>query len=255
MNGRFRLFNVRGEWPLSIPAGDGYGSDTVIRWIQEPTFNLTSRPTPITKGGRPLRAINRSTWRIHAGPPTDLHRPPGTHFSASPVMGAVAVSTRLPPGRPPSRRALPRLGPTTRNACARNWPGNHFVAKALVACLDRGDSDHIRCTASFANYHGQLVTAWPMLTEVCRRLPRHIGGRFMRRVAAGGVAVRDMPPTAADDIAIHMEQCNDLPVDLAEASLVWPAGELGICEVDLPTKPRPVFTAGDFGLHAGSAHE
>ena len=69
------------------------------------------------------------------------------------------------------------------------------------------------------------------------------------------MAVRDMPPTATDDIAIHIEQCNDLPVDLAEASLVWPAGELGISEVDLPTKPRPVFTAGDFGLHAGGAHE
>ena len=94
-----------------------------------------------------------------------------------------------------------------------------------------------------------------MLTEVCHLLPRHIVGRFMRWVAAGGVAVRDMPPTAADDITTHMKKYHDLPVDLAEASLVWPAGELGISEVDLATKPRLVFTAGDFGLHAGSADE
>lgn len=100
----------------------------------------------------------------------------------------------------------------------------------LVAWLDKGDGDHTRCTAFFAGYQGQLITTWPVLTEVCHLLPRHIVGRFMRWVAAGGVAVRDMSPTAADDIAALMEKYDDLPMDLADASLVWLAGQASIVE-------------------------
>ena len=101
----------------------------------------------------------------------------------------------------------------------------------LVAWLDKGDDDHARCAVFFAEYQGQLITTWPVLTEVCHLLPRHIVGRFMRWVAAGGVGVREMLPTAADDIAGLMEKYEDLPMDLADASLVWLAGELGISEV------------------------
>ena len=101
----------------------------------------------------------------------------------------------------------------------------------LVAWLDKGDGDHARCAVFFAEYRGQLITTWPVLTEVCHLLPRHIVGRFMRWVAAGGVVVREMLPTAADDIAGLMEKYDDLPMDLADASLVWLARELGISEV------------------------
>ncbi len=101
----------------------------------------------------------------------------------------------------------------------------------LVAWLDKGDGDHARCVAFFADYQGQLITTWPVLTEVCHLLPRHVVARFMRWVAAGGVAVRELLPTAADDIAGLIEKYDDLPMDLADASLVWLAGELGISEV------------------------
>ncbi len=101
----------------------------------------------------------------------------------------------------------------------------------LVAWLDKGDGDHARCTAFFAKFQGQLVTTWPVLTEVCHLLPRHIVGRFMRWVAVGGVAVREMAPTAADDIATLMEKHDDLPMDLADASLVRLAEQTGIVEV------------------------
>jgi uncharacterized protein len=101
----------------------------------------------------------------------------------------------------------------------------------LVAWLDKGDGDHARCTAFFAGFQGQLVTTWPVLTEICHLLPRHIVGRFMRWVAAGGVAVRELSPTAADDIATLMEKYDDLPMDLADASLVWLDEQSGIIEV------------------------
>jgi hypothetical protein len=43
-----------------------------------------------------------------------------------------------------------------------------------------GEGDHDRCTGFFANYQGQLVATWPVLTEVCHLPQRHIVGRFMR---------------------------------------------------------------------------
>jgi hypothetical protein len=54
---------------------------------------------------------------------------------------------------------------------------------------------------------------------------------MMGWVAAGGVAVRELSPTAADEIATLMEKYDDLPMDLADASLVWLAEKSGIIEV------------------------
>lgn len=101
----------------------------------------------------------------------------------------------------------------------------------LVAWLDRGDGDHARCAAYFAGHVGQFVTTWPVLTEVCHLLPRHVVGRFMRWAASGGLTVRELSPVAVDDIAALMEKYSDLPMDLADASLVWLAGQTGIDEV------------------------
>ncbi len=112
----------------------------------------------------------------------------------------------------------------------------------LVAWLDQGDGDHTRCAAFFADYQGPFVTTWPVLTEVCHLLPRHIVGRFMRWVAAGGMTVRELAPTAADDIATLMEKYGDLPMDLADASLVWLAGEMGLDEI-------ATLDVTDFGIY------
>jgi hypothetical protein len=73
-----------------------------------------------------------------------------------------------------------------------------------------------------------LIDTGPVLTEVCHLLPHHVVGRFMRWVAAGGLSVLELPPVAADDIATLMEKYDDLPMDLADASLVWFAGHLGV---------------------------
>ena len=53
----------------------------------------------------------------------------------------------------------------------------------------------------------------------------------MRWVAAGGVTVRELPTTAVDETATLLEKYDDLPIDLADATLVWLAGEMGIAEV------------------------
>lgn len=101
----------------------------------------------------------------------------------------------------------------------------------LVAWLDKSDGDHARVAAFFAGYGGRLLTTWPVLTEVCHLLPRHVSGRIMRWVAAGGTEVAELAPPAADEIAAMMEKYSDLPMDVADASLVWLAGRRGLRQV------------------------
>lgn len=101
----------------------------------------------------------------------------------------------------------------------------------LVAWLDKGDGDHARVGKFFAQFEGRLVSTWPVLTEVCHLLPRHVVARFMRWVAAGGVELLELSPVAADEIATLMEKYRDLPMDLADASLVWLAEKIGCVEV------------------------
>jgi predicted nucleic acid-binding protein len=101
----------------------------------------------------------------------------------------------------------------------------------LVAWLDQGDGDHRRVKQFMADFDGVLVTTWPVLTEVCHLLPEHIVGRFMRWFAFGGAEVFELPAEAIEEIAATMEQYEDLPMDLADASLVWSAAALRIKEI------------------------
>jgi predicted nucleic acid-binding protein len=101
----------------------------------------------------------------------------------------------------------------------------------LVAWLDKGDGDHPRVAGFLGGFDGQLLSTWPVLTEVCHLLPRHVVGRFMRWVSAGGLSILEMPQVAVDDIAGLMEKNDDLPMDLADASLLWFAANLGVGEV------------------------
>lgn len=113
----------------------------------------------------------------------------------------------------------------------------------LVAWLDRSDGDHALVTAFFKKFNEPLLTTWPVLTEVCHLLPRHVVGRFMRWVAAGGVELAELGPVAADEIARLMEKYDDLPMDLADASLVWLATQMNIDQI-------VTLDATDFDIYA-----
>ncbi len=53
----------------------------------------------------------------------------------------------------------------------------------------------------------------------------------MRSVARGGLEVRDVPQDVTERIADRMEKYADLPMDLADASLVWLEDETGIHDI------------------------
>ena len=81
----------------------------------------------------------------------------------------------------------------------------------------------------------RLFTTWPVATEVCALLARRVGNLaaldFLRWALRGGIQI-DVPAasTLADMLAIS-ERFQDLPFDLADASVAEAAGRLRMPQV------------------------
>lgn len=81
-------------------------------------------------------------------------------------------------------------------------------------------------------FDGRLLSTWPVLTEACQQIPEKLVPRLMQWVARGGVEVVEMPGTVAGTFATRMEaRRSDMPMDLADASLLWLAESTGATEV------------------------
>lgn len=104
-------------------------------------------------------------------------------------------------------------------------------AGPIIAWLNRKDSYRARVQPFLDRWRGNLVTTWPVLTEACALLPEHLRVPLMRWVERGGVQVFELPADAAGSLADLMSKYRDHPMDLADASLVWLAGQIGLTDV------------------------
>jgi hypothetical protein len=101
----------------------------------------------------------------------------------------------------------------------------------IVALLDKREQHHTRCREAFERFgHEPLVTTWPCMTEAAFLPGRTCGpaGRegFLKWWERGVVVIHELSLEAHDIIRIKMRQYADLPMSLADASLVAAAGEL-----------------------------
>lgn len=98
----------------------------------------------------------------------------------------------------------------------------------LVAWFDRSDQDHEACAGFFQRHQGAFVSTWPVLIEVCQLIPADLAPRFLSWVSLGGLHLAEPDGSALETMASWMRQVGDLPMDLADASLLWVAQEHGI---------------------------
>jgi predicted nucleic acid-binding protein len=100
-------------------------------------------------------------------------------------------------------------------------------ASALVALLDPDERQHARCVATVKSLRGLLLTTWPAFTEAMYLLGRNKGwpsqNGLWRLIQEGVLVVAQQP--ASTRIANRMEQYRDLPMALADASLMDMAEE------------------------------
>lgn len=104
-------------------------------------------------------------------------------------------------------------------------------AGPLVGWFDAADGYHALVKGFFDKYSGELLSTWPVLGEVCHLLPEHMVAGFLRWVGRGGVTVVDVPVSALPGLADRIDKYADLPMDLADSSLIWLAESLGVLDV------------------------
>jgi uncharacterized protein len=104
-------------------------------------------------------------------------------------------------------------------------------AGPLIAMLDRSDKNHRQVKRFLEKFRGRMLTTWPVLAEACHFLPEHTQIRFLRWAAAGGLGLVELHETALSEIADWKEKYRDLPMDLADASLLWVAEQTGITDI------------------------
>jgi uncharacterized protein len=104
-------------------------------------------------------------------------------------------------------------------------------AGPLIGWFDANDPYHTMVRGFFQAFEGELLSTWPVLGEVCHLLPERLVANFLRWVARGGITVVEVPASALDGLADRIDKYADLPMDLADASLIWLAESLGVLDV------------------------
>ncbi len=146
------------------------------------------------------------------------------------------------------QQAVPPV-PAMSKPDAKVWVGRTSAIAArtvvadsgpLLALFNRADRWHATALAWLqANPKTRLVTTWPVLTEVCALLSRRVNNSaaldFLRWGQRGGFTLdapaADALPEALAQVLLISERFQDLPLDLADASVAEAAARLGLRHV------------------------
>lgn len=122
----------------------------------------------------------------------------------------------------------------------------------LLALADGADAYHDRALQFAHTVAEGWATTWPVLTEtvylVSQRLHSDAVEPMLDDVASGVLSVWDIPVATVSNIKALMRRYRNLPMDLADASLVLLAEHLGTGRI-LTTDQR------DFGAYRWKARK
>lgn len=95
-------------------------------------------------------------------------------------------------------------------------------AGPMIALFDNSDQHHEKVLSFLKEYHGQLTTTWPVLTEVCYMLDfnRNTQLDFLDWIIAGGLDVYNIQKWQIGGIKDWFSRYSDLPADLADCTLM-----------------------------------
>ncbi|MBW7901105.1 MAG: PIN domain-containing protein [Rhodocyclaceae bacterium] len=122
-----------------------------------------------------------------------------------------------------------------------------------VSLLWRRDPWHLRVREAYTRYADEgFISTWPVLTETCYLLGRSVGEDaklgLLERVVDHSIQVCALVESDALRMTALMRRYADLPMDLADASLVVLAERLGHGRI-LSTDTR------DFGAYRWKNHQ
>ncbi len=106
-------------------------------------------------------------------------------------------------------------------------------AGPIIALFNRRDKYHNRVTEYLKRYTGKLITTWPVITETSHMLDFNVNAQiaFLEWINRGGVEVFEISVNKIKRIIEITVKYKDIPMDLADASLIIVSEETGIKEI------------------------
>jgi len=108
-------------------------------------------------------------------------------------------------------------------------------AGPLIALLDRDEPDHARCVEQLQILSAPMLITWPAFTEAMYLVGDGLGWRgqevLWRILKRGDLRLAEARAATVDRMERLMSKYRDVPMDLADASLVAVAEERGLTTI------------------------
>jgi len=95
-------------------------------------------------------------------------------------------------------------------------------AGPLIGLFDRSDKYHLKAVRFIKEFKGELWTTWPVITEVSHMLDFNVKTQlaFLEWIERGGLKIFSLEQRHLLRIITLTEKFSDVPMDLADASLI-----------------------------------
>lgn len=106
-------------------------------------------------------------------------------------------------------------------------------AGPLIALFDKSDSYHNQSVSFLKNYKGTLFTTWPVITEASHLLNFSVKAQIalLEWINRGGLYLIEIEPYHIVRLIELSEKFKDVPMDLADATLIVAAESNNIKEI------------------------
>ena len=95
-------------------------------------------------------------------------------------------------------------------------------AGPIIALFDKDDRFHDQIKEFLKNNHYTLITTWAVATEVCHMLDFSVQAQvaFLEWTERGAVEIVDIKPSSLKRLIELTKKYHDVPMDLADGSLI-----------------------------------
>jgi uncharacterized protein len=106
-------------------------------------------------------------------------------------------------------------------------------AGPLIALFDKDDKYHKSVIKFLQQFKGNLITTWPVITEVTHLLSFNVNVQidFLEWLRREAITIVNLENNHLDRIIQLSKKYSDIPMDLADSSLIVIAEQTGIHEI------------------------
>ena len=105
-------------------------------------------------------------------------------------------------------------------------------AGPIIALFRKNDKYHESAVEFIKSIRAHLITTWPVVTEVMYELNRpDVQEKFLLWIERGGLEIANVDQSSVSGLIKLIKKYSDIPMDLADATLMLYAEETGINEI------------------------